>query len=138
MNPGDISVSGSAGVSYGPVTVSGLGTASLLITLSNAINTADRVTITIGNAQVITYTRRMDVLPGDVNDDGVVNTTDGVLILNTTTPSHAYQVFDDLDGNGSVNTADFTLDRPKIGTQLPGLPAQLAEGGEGPAPAAWC
>jgi hypothetical protein len=130
--PGDVTVSGIAGGNYGPVTISGSGTTTLLITLAKPITVADRLTLTIGNSQVITYTRRLDVLPGDVNDDGVVNTTDGVLILNTTTPSHAYNPFEDLNGDGAVNTSDFILDRSEIGTTLPGLPTQLAAGGVGP------
>ncbi len=35
------------------------------------------------------------------------------------TPAHAYQKFYDLNGNGGVNTTDFTLDRQRIGTTLP-------------------
>ena len=132
LNPGDVSVTGITGGNYGPVTISGSGTSNVLITLSKPISTADRVTITIGNAEIITYTRRLDVLPGDVNDDGAVNTTDGVLILRNTTPAHAYQINYDLNGDGAVNTTDFNLYRSRIGTVLPGLSAQLAAGGEGP------
>jgi hypothetical protein len=124
-------VVGIEGVNYGPVTISGSGTSNLLITLATPITVADRVTLTIGNSQVITYTRRLDVLPGDVNDDDAVNTTDGVLILNNMTPSHAYHQFDDLNGDGAVDTKDFTLERSLLGTVLPGLPPQMAAGGEG-------
>jgi hypothetical protein len=113
------------------VTISGSGSSSILITFAKAVTVADRVTITIGNNQV-NYTRRLDILPGDVNDDSVVNTADGVFILNNATPAHAYNAFDDMNGDGSVNTADFILYRPKIGTGLPILPAQLAAAGVGP------
>ena len=68
------------GINYGPVTISGSGT-NYVITLTRPINTADRVTFTIASPAIATYTRRLDVLPGDVNDDGAVNTTDGLLIL---------------------------------------------------------
>ena len=78
---GDISVIGSSGSNYGPVTVSGSGT-SYTITLAQPINAADRVTITIGNDLIASFTRRLDVLPGDVNDDGVVNVQDMVTIRN--------------------------------------------------------
>ena len=73
-------------------------------------------------------------MPGDAfNDDGYVNTTDGVIILNNYTPAHAYNVFYDFNGDGVVSSTDFTLYRPKIGTVLPALlPPQLAAGGEGP------
>ncbi len=103
------------------MTVSGSGT-NYVITLAKPIANADRVTITIGNAQIATYTRRLDILPGDVNDDGAVNTTDGVLVLNGVTK--AYQIFEDANGDGIINTADFTLDRAKIGTVLPAVQAQ--------------
>jgi hypothetical protein len=131
LNPGDVSVTGIAGGNYGPVTLSGSGT-SYVITLAKSITAADRVTLTIGNAEIATFTGRLDVLPGDVNDDGAVNTTDGVLILGHTTPSHAYNVFDDINGDGFVTTSDFTLYRAFIGTTLPALPKQFAAGGEGP------
>ena len=75
------------------------------------------MTLSIASSSVATYTRRLDVLPGDVNDDGAVNTTDGLLILRNETPIHS--VFDDLNGDGVVNIADFNLYRPKIGTVLP-------------------
>ncbi len=137
VSPGDVTVTGITGGSYGPVTISGSGTSTILITFAKAITSADRVTITIGNSQIIAFTRRLDVLPGDVNDDGAVNTTDGLLILNNETPAHPYNVFYDMNGDGAVTTADFTLYRPRIGTVLPKLPPlQLAAGGEGPGGAA--
>ncbi len=136
LNPGDVSVTGLIGGNYGPVTISGSGTTSLVITFAKPIARADRVTITIGNAQIATFTGRLDVLPGDVNDDGYVNVTDGTLILANPTPAHAYNVFYDFNGDGVVNMTDFTLYRPFIGTTLPALPQQLAAGGEGPGGAA--
>ena len=132
VQPGDVSVMGVMGGNYGPVTIAGSGTTNLIITLAKPIASADLVTLTIGNAQVITYTRRLDVLPGDVDDNDAVNTTDGVLILNNTTPVHSYQIFDDMNGDGAVSMADFTTYRPKIATSLPVLSPQLATGGEGP------
>ena len=68
-------------LNYGPVTISGSGT-SYTITLAQPITKADRVTITIGNATIATFTRRLDVLPGDFNDDGVVNSQDLVGVRN--------------------------------------------------------
>ena len=78
----------------------GVGDEQLVITLAKAITAPDRVTITIGNSQIISYTRRLDVLPGDVDDNGAVNTTDGVLILRNYTPAHAYQLNFDMNGDG--------------------------------------
>jgi hypothetical protein len=92
--------------------------------------------VMIASTQIATFTRRLDVLPGDVNDDGAVNTTDGVLILYNPTPAHPYKVFYDINGDGIVDKTDFVLYRPFIGTVLPSLPPQLAAGGEGPGAAA--
>jgi hypothetical protein len=136
VNAGDVTVTGMMGGDYGPVTITGSGTSNILIALAKPVSVADRVTVTIGNSQVITFKGRLDILPGDVNDDGAVNTTDGVVVLNNETPAHAYRQFNDLNGDGIVSTADFTLDRPRIGTVLPVLPPQLAAGGEGPGSAA--
>ncbi|HEX4607562.1 MAG TPA: Ig-like domain-containing protein, partial [Urbifossiella sp.] len=129
---GDVTVWGVTGGSYGPATISGSGTTTLTITLAKPVSNPDRLTVTFGNARVAAYSRRLDILPGDTNDDGVVNTTDGGLILNNQTPAHAYQSAYDFDGNGAVNTTDFNLYRPRIGTVLPTLPPQLAAGGPGP------
>ena len=71
----DVTVVGAKGKNYGPVTVSGSGVPYTL-SLAQPITKPDRVTITIGNADIIAYTRRLDVLPGDLTDDGVVNQKD--------------------------------------------------------------
>jgi hypothetical protein len=62
----------------------------------------------------------------------VDTTTDGVLILRNFTPANPYNMFYDMNGDGVVNTSDFTLYRPQIGTVLPTLQPQLAIGGQGP------
>lgn len=131
LTASDVTAIGIAGGDYGPVTISGSGT-SYVVTLAKPVSRGDLVTITIGNAEVATFTRRVDILPGDTNDDGVVNTTDGVLILYNMTPAHPYNVFYDFNGDGAVNSTDFVLYRPLIGTVLPSLPPQMAAGGEGP------
>jgi hypothetical protein len=131
LSPSDVSVTGVIVANYGPVTIRGSGT-NYTITLARPIAAADRLTITIGNASITTFTRRLDVLPGDVNDDGVVNITDGGLILTNVTPQHAYQAIYDLNGDGAVTTADYTLERTFNGTTLSSVPPQLAAGGEGP------
>lgn len=131
LTASDVTAVGITGGDYGPVTISGSGT-SYVVTFAKPVSQGDLVTITIGNTEVATFTRRVDILPGDTNDDGVVNTTDGVLILYNTTPAHPYDVFYDFNGDGAVNMTDFVLYRPLIGTILPSLPPQLAAGGEGP------
>ncbi len=118
LTSGDVTVTSAVGTNFGPVTISGSGT-NFVITLAQPISTADRVTFTIANSTIATYTRRLDVLPGDVNDYGVVNLADGLLILRNDAAAHAYNVFYDLNGDGAANTADFNLYRPNIGTVLP-------------------
>ncbi len=138
LSPGDVSVTGISVANYGPVTISGSGT-SYTITLAQAVSKADRVTVTVGNAGITTFTRRLDVLPGDVNDDGLVSGADGVLILQNFSPPKTYSAFRDLNGDGVVNTADFNAYRPNLGTALPNRPillAQLAVGGDGSGAAA--
>ena len=82
----DVTVTGITVANYGLVTISGSGT-TYTITLAQAIRLADRVTITIGNAQIIPFTRRLDVLPGDVNDDGVVDISDATVDATCTSAS---------------------------------------------------
>jgi hypothetical protein len=118
---GDVSVVGSVGGSYGPVTVSGSGS-SYTITLARPIDAADRVTITLGNASIAAYTRRLDVLPGDVNDDGVVDSRDLVLVRNAFTGLGTVSIapiFLDVNGDGVVDVNDYILVRKQVGTRLP-------------------
>ena len=67
------------------------------------------------------FNRRLDVLPGDVNDDGVVNAQDLVLIRNAiqNTGDPLMIGWVDLDGNGVVDIKDFTAARSKLGSRLP-------------------
>ena len=102
------------------MTVSGSGT-SYTITLAQPINEPDRVTITIAGPTLATYTRRLDVLPGDFNDDGVVNGADLVgvhnewLGINGAVPT----IFGDINGDGVVNVTDYNDVREEIGAVLP-------------------
>ncbi len=120
LAPGDVSVTGIAGGNYGPVTIGGSGT-TYTITLAKPINLADRVTVTIGNSGITTYTRRLDVLPGDVNDDGYVNSTDAVLVR-AAALGQAVSVsmaFLDVSGDGEVDMTDFSLVVARSGQRLP-------------------
>jgi hypothetical protein len=120
LTAGDITVTSAR--SNGPVnfTLSGSGT-SYVIILTQPITTADRVTITIGNATIATFTRRLDVLPGDFNDDGVVNSQDLVgvrnqsLRINGAVPT----LIGDINGDGVVDINDINAVRARIGTTLP-------------------
>ena len=119
LTPADVTVNSANGVNYGPVTVSGSGT-SYTITLAQPINAADRVTITIVNPGVSMFNRRLDVLPGDVNDDGVVNVQDMVAIRNQMLGllGAVPTIFGDIIGDGTVDINDYTAVRKLIGTQL--------------------
>jgi len=123
LSASDITAIGATGTNYGPVTVTGSGT-TYTITFAQPISQADRVTVTIQNANIITYARRLDVLPGDVNDDGVVNVQDVIIVRNmiygfgtVTIPI----IFGDINGDGAVDLNDFSQVRQRVGTMLPPL-----------------
>jgi hypothetical protein len=119
---GDVKVSSAIGVNYGPVAVSGSGT-SYTITLAQPIDQADRVTITIANATIANFTRRLDVLPGDFTDNGVVNGPDAIDVRNEwlrlfgAVPT----IFGDINGDGVVNATDYVDVFERINTRLPSL-----------------
>ena len=81
LSTGNFTVVGASGTNYGPVTVSGSGT-NYTFTLVQPIDAADRVAIAIVIPDVSTFIRLLDVLPGDFNDDGVVNSQDVVGVRN--------------------------------------------------------
>ena len=121
LTSGDVVITSAAGIDYGPVTVSGSGK-NYVITLAQPINAADRITFTIGSSTVATYTRRLDVLPGDVNDDGVVTMQDAVVVRNeylAFAPVTIPVVFLDVNGDGVVDVNDYNTVRRFIGAQLP-------------------
>jgi len=118
LTPADVTVNSAIGVNYGPVTVSGSGT-NYTITLAQPINAADRVTITIVNPGVSIFNRRLDVLPGDFNDDGVVNSQDLVGIRNQILGLAPITIFGDINGDGVVDIKDYNAVRAGIGTTLP-------------------
>ena len=83
------------------------------------------MTITIGNATIATFTRRLDVLPGDFNDDGVVNSQDLVGVRNEWLKVNGATatIFGDLNGDGVVNINDYNIVRAASGTTLPAITA---------------
>src|SRR5262249_50687864 len=113
-------ISSALGVNYGPVTVSGSGT-SFSITLAQPITLADRVTIIIDNPGVSVFYRRLDVVPGDFNDDGVVNSQDMVGVRNQLLGIIPPTIFGDINGDGKVDINDYNAVRARIGTTLPPL-----------------
>lgn len=115
----DVTATGRSGVDYGPVTVSGTRLV-FTIFLARPIDAADRVTLTIGNAQIATFTRRLDVLPGDISDDGLVNAQDAALGRNAFVAG-VMSVIADIDGDGQITIDDFNAVRRRVGTILPPL-----------------
>ena len=132
LTAADVTVSSAIGVNYGPVTVSGSGT-SYTITLAQPINKADRVTITIGNPGISAFNRQLDVLPGDFNDDGVVNSQDLAGIRNEWLGVGGAKptIFGDINGDGLVNVNDYNAERLLIGTSLPSVSDALIAPGPG-------
>jgi WD40 repeat protein len=117
---GDVTIKSARGVRYGPVTISGSGT-SYLITLAQPISAADRVTLTIGNALIASFTCRLDVLPGDFNDDGVVDSRDVVSVRNEFLgfAGAVPTLFGDINGDGKVDINDYNAVRKLLFTTLP-------------------
>ena len=91
-------------------------------TAANGIVDADRVTVAIGNGQLASYTRRLDVLPGDVNDDLAINSLDAAIVKNYylvgIIPTQAL-TFLDTDGNGIIDVNDYNLITTRVGKKLP-------------------
>ena len=83
-----------------------------------------------GNAGAA-FAQRVDVLPGDVNRDAVVNTADWLLIRNrmgrgtanlgsaAAKPPNNYTIYHDVDGNGVINGSDLLAARRHMGVALP-------------------
>src|SRR5262249_38685028 len=107
------------------VTVTGSGTTYTII-LSRPIAVADRVTITIsspGSTGIVTFTRRLDVQPGDVNDDGVVNRADTNIVHSelgaAVTPAN---IFSNVVGDVTIDNKDLQAVKKRNGAKLPKLP----------------
>lgn len=122
LSTSDIRITGANGVSYGRITLSGAG-AAYVISLARPVNSADRLTITISNPFIATFTREIDVLPGDTNDDGQVNFADFVVLSGnfgkSVSPGTAAP--GDFNGDGIVNFADFVALSQDFGNSLPAI-----------------
>jgi hypothetical protein len=120
LTAADVTLSSAIGVNYGPVTVTGSGT-NYAIALGQPIDRADRVTIIIVDPGISIFIRRLDVLPGDFNDDGVVNSQDLAGIRNEWLGVGGAKptIFGDINGDGLVNVLDYNAERLLIGTSLP-------------------
>ncbi len=126
----DVTIMSQRGTQYGPITVSAEMTCCVQVTFvedivfAHPIEKGDRVTITIAGPGMVSYTRRLDVLPGDFNDNGVVNKQDITAIRNEWKGKHGAHptIFGDILGNGTVNASDYHAARKFNGTRLPRLP----------------
>jgi len=109
--------------------LSGLGTTTLTWTIAPlTIGTfataltgtgADKLTDAFGNpvGGMAGFSDTFRVLYGDVNGDGVVDSSDMTTdFAATVTP---YNIFADINGDGSVTLADVRIVRTRIGTHLP-------------------
>ncbi len=119
LSASDITVIGLSGTNYGVLEVTGAGT-SYTITFAQAIDRPDRVTITIGNALIATFARRLDVLPGDINDDGVVNVQDMLVVRNQMLGMMGAMptLFGDINGDGVIDINDYNAVRKWVGKSL--------------------
>jgi hypothetical protein len=119
LSASDVSVSSTSGTNYGPVTVSGSGT-SYTITLGQRITKADRLTIKLNLAGMVSPTFELDVVPGDYNDDGGVNSQDMVGVRNEMLGMMGAlpTLFGDINGDGKVDINDYTAVRQRIGSHL--------------------
>lgn len=126
LTAADITVTSLANINYGTVTVTGSGK-NWVITLANKIDVADRVTFSINNNPGIQpFERRLDVLPGDVNGDGVVSLQDVIYIRNgmqNFDPILLPIYFLDVVGDGGTKPTQNSLTAAlrRFGTQLPSL-----------------
>jgi hypothetical protein len=110
------------GITYGPVTVTGSGE-NYMITLARPITRPDRVTIVLAGAGIATYTRELDVLPGDFDDYGVVNRADLRGVRYEYLGVTPYTIFGDVLGDGTVDAADLKEERRMVGRRLPRDPS---------------
>ena len=75
LTTSNITLRSARGIKYQAVGVSNNGT-SYVVFLSRAMTASDRITLTIAGAGLTTFNGQLNILPGDFNDNGVVNRQD--------------------------------------------------------------
>jgi hypothetical protein len=118
LTAAEVTVTSARGINYGPVTITGSGEV-FTFTLSQPITKADRVTIVMAGAGIAPFIRRLDVLPGDVDDNGAVNKADVKGVRNASTGVAAATVFADVVGSGTVGASDIKAVKKFMGKALP-------------------
>jgi Dockerin type I domain/Right handed beta helix region len=125
LTSAEVTLTGVKGTNYGPVTITGSGETYTII-LARPITKPDRVMIVIAGAGIATYVRRLDVLPCDFNDDGVVNAADAKGVKNELLGVTPATIFGDVLGDGSVDAADYKAVKKLEGKKFSHLPKALA------------
>ena len=107
LTPADVILRSTKGLSYGPVTLTGTGT-NFTIMFAQPIDKAADLTLTVSIPGTELFMGRLNVLPGDVNGDGVVNSKDITIIRNQSRGKKGFlpTIYGDILGNGTVNGAD--------------------------------
>lgn len=105
-----------------PTGVSGSGTSTVnwpINTLVNGNYTASlSAAITnLSSTPIAPYNQPIRILYGDINDDGVVNSSDVVLVNNAR--SQAYNILADVNGDGVVDINDVNIVRAQVGKTNP-------------------
>jgi hypothetical protein len=116
----DVMLTGAKGMNYGPVTVTGMGT-TYTIMFARPITMADRVMLTIAIPGTEMFMGRLNVLPGDVMGNGVVNSRDLSIIKTEMKGGMMPSIFANIFGNGAVTSSEYKSARKFVGAKLPKL-----------------
>ncbi len=117
LTASNVTLKSAGGFSYSVSSVTGSGTTWTINLAGSGLANPDKVTVTVGSSSVASYSKRLDVLPGDVNDDGLVSSVDQLLVSRQLTVG--YIAFYDVDGTGTLTSADVNLIKTRIGNRLP-------------------
>ena len=124
LTAADVVIASARGVDYGPVTITGSGM-TYTIMFARPIDEADRLTITISIVGADTIINQLNVLPGDANGDGMVNSKDVTIIQNESKGKKDAipAIFSEILGDGTVSTTDY---RQAASSYQPSCPVSQA------------